>query len=56
MEQEIESLLPESNGYLYRQRVGEMEGNAKSQNGSDETLSISIFKFNKLRVLLYLSS
>ena len=31
MEQEVESLVPESNGYLYQHRVGEMGENAKRQ-------------------------
>ena len=38
MEQEVESLVPVSNGYhsqVYEQRVGEMEENAKSQDGGD---------------------
>ena len=29
MEQEMESLVPVSNGYLYQFKVGEMRGNAK---------------------------
>ena len=32
-----------------------MEENAKIQDGGDKALSISIFKLNKLNVLLYLS-
>ena len=37
MEQEVESLISVPNGYLYqvyRQKVGKMEENAKSQDGS----------------------
>ena len=33
-----------------------MEENAKSQNGGDKTLSISILRLNKLQVLLYFST
>ena len=56
MEQEVESLVPVSKGYLYSvygQRVGEMEKNAKSQNGGYKILSISFLKLNKLIVLFY---
>ena len=50
MEQEVESLIPVSNGYLYqvnRVRFCEMEENAKSQDGSKEMLSISILRLLK---------
>ena len=40
MEQEVESLVPVSNGYIYRYRVGEMGENAERQNGSDRMPSI----------------
>ena len=45
MEQEVESLVPVSNGYLYYnfgQRVGEMKENAKKnpQDTSDKMRSI----------------
>ena len=56
MEQEVESLIPVSNGYLNRQRFGGMEENVKSQEGSDKSLSILILKLNKLHVLLYFSN
>ena len=36
MEQEVESLAPVSNGYHYRQSVGEMEENTKSQHGGEK--------------------
>ena len=41
MEQEVESLVPVSNGYLYslyEQRVDEMEENAKSHDGGYKTV------------------
>ena len=37
MKQEVEFLVPESNGYLYWHRGGEMRENAKSQNDDDRT-------------------
>ena len=52
-EQEVESFIPVSSGYLYYihgQRGGEMEENATSQDGGDKMLSISISKLNKLYV------
>ena len=56
MEHRVESLIPVSNGYLYQvygERVGEMEENTKSQDGSDDKiLSISLLKSIKLIVLL----
>ena len=45
MEQEVEPLVPVSNCYLYRQRVGEMEERAKSQDVGDKMLLISILKY-----------
>ena len=55
MEQEVEYLVPASNGYLYnKHRVGEMEENAKRQDGEDKMLSISHLTFIKLHVLLYI--
>ena len=45
MEQDVKYLVPVSNGYFYRHRVGEMEENAKRQDGGDRTLSISILKW-----------
>ena len=52
MKQEIESVVPMSNCYRrYMGRIGEMEENAKIQDGSNELLSIS--RLNKLNVLLY---
>ena len=37
--------------FIYIERVGEMEENAKQkQDGDDKTLSISILKLNKLHV------
>ena len=56
MEQEVESPVPVSNGYLYKEMVGEIEENAKSQDGGDEMLSILILKLNKLHVVLYFST
>ena len=51
MEEKVESLPSTSNDYLYYgQRVGEMEENAKSQNGSYKTLSISILDLNERHV------
>ena len=46
VEEKVESLVPPSNGYLYkvyRERVGEMEENAKGQDGGNKML-ISIFQ------------
>ena len=43
MEQEVEFLISPSNGYLFYihgERVGEMEENAKSQDGGNKMLSI----------------
>ena len=54
MEQEVEFLGPVSN--VYEQRVGEMEENAKSQDGGDQSLSILVLKLNKLHVLLHFST
>ena len=56
MKEEVESLVPVSNDYLYGQRVGKIEENAKCQDGGDKTLPISILKLNKLHVLLYFST
>ena len=56
MEQEVESLFPVSDGqlyYVYGIRVGEMEENAKSQDGGDNMQSISILKLNKLRFIIF---
>ena len=36
MEREVESLVPGLHNYLYGQRVGEMEENAKSQHGGNK--------------------
>ena len=36
MEQEVEPLVPVSNGYHYGERVDEIEENAKSQNSGDK--------------------
>ena len=47
-------MVPVSNGYLYRCRVGEIGENAKRQNGTNECLLISLLKLNKRHVLLYL--
>ena len=38
--------------FMERERVGEMEENAKSQNGGNKTLSISLLMLIKLNVLL----
>ena len=40
MEQEVEFLVPVSNGYLYQHRVGEMEEKAKRQYGDRRMGSI----------------
>ena len=56
MEQKVEFLVPVSNDYLYRQRVGEMEENAKSQEGGNKMLSVLILKLNKVHVILYFST
>ena len=40
----------------YEGKVGEIEENEKCQDGGDKTLSIMILMFNKLHVLLYLST
>ena len=55
MDEEGESLVPVSNGYIYRCRVGEwrMEDNEKRQDGSDKTLSISILKLNKVHFIIF---
>ena len=60
MEQEVEPLVPASNDclyYVYGQRVGEMEENAKrkAKMTAIKHLSISILKLNKLHVLLHFS-
>ena len=55
MEEDVESLVLPSNGYLYYvygERVGEVEENAKSQDGIDTTPAISLLKLIKLNVLL----
>ena len=48
MRREVESLVPVSNGYLYKHRVGEMGENAKRQKSGDRMLLISFLKFIKL--------
>ena len=56
MEEEVESLGPPPNGYLYGLKVGEMEENAKDQDGGDKAPSILILKFNKRHVLIHFST
>ena len=51
MEQEVGKLVPVSNGYLYRRRVGEVGENAKIQDGNPRILSISLLKLTKVHVL-----
>ena len=54
MEQEIKFMVPLSNGYIYRHRVGELGENAKRLNGINKMLSISLLGlFIKLHSLLY---
>ena len=53
MEQEVESLVPLLNSYLYRCRVGEIGENANKQDGNQRMLSISPIKSIKLHVLLH---
>ena len=46
MEQEVESLIPISNGWfcqVYEQRVGEMQNNAKIQDGGDKNVVDFLF-------------
>ena len=38
---------------VYGERVGEMEENAKSQDGGDKPLLILILMLNKLHVLMH---
>ena len=45
MEQEVESLVSVSNGYLYRYPVGEMKENAKRQDGDHRMLSMYYYIF-----------
>ena len=40
MEQEVEFLVPVSNGYLYQVRVGEMGEKAKGQDGDYRMMSV----------------
>ena len=47
MEQELDSLVPVSNGYLYRHKVGEVGENAKGQNGGNSTVDFN-FKVNQI--------
>ena len=47
MEQEVESLVPVSNGYINGRRGGEMEENAKRHNSDNRILSITLLKLNK---------
>ena len=57
IEGEVEPLVPVSDYYLYVERVGEMEENAKiNQDDGNKMLSISILKLNKLHVLLHFST
>ena len=44
MEQEVEFLVPISNGNLYWSRVGEVGENAERQDGDHRMLSISLLK------------
>ena len=44
LKQEIEFLVPVSNGYLYQHRVGEMLMYAKRQDDDDKTPSISLLE------------
>ena len=53
MEQEVESLVPQSTGYFYRYKFGEPGKNANRQDGGDKTLSISILKSIKLFYYIY---
>ena len=53
MEQEVESLIPVSNGYLYQHRVGEIRENTKRQDGDHRMSVISLLQSIKLQVLLY---
>ena len=39
MEQEVKPLVSVTHGYLYRQRVGDIEEKVKSQDGGDKTLN-----------------
>ena len=55
MDKEVEPLVPVSNDYLYYvygERVGEMDENAKIQDGGDKMQLISLLKLIKLNVLL----
>ena len=53
LEQEVEFLIPVSNGCLYRHSVGE---NAQRQDGGDKAQSVSILKLIKLHDLLCFSA
>ena len=55
MEQEVESLVPVSNDYLYRHSIAEMGENAKWQDGGDRTLANSIFKSIELHTCYVIS-
>ena len=50
MKQEVEFIVPVSNGYIYRHRVGEKGENVKREVSGDKTPSISPLKSIKLHV------
>ena len=57
-QQEVESLVPVSNGYIYWHNVDEMERmpKYKIEHGGDKTLSISILKWTKVHGLPHFST
>ena len=57
LEQEVESIVPVSNDYLYYVYGEKVYKNAKSQDGGDKmVVFFSISGLNKLHVLLYVST
>ena len=59
MEEEVEPLVPPSNGYpywLYGERLGEWKSMQENQDGRDKTPLISTLKLNKLHILLHIST
>ena len=56
LEQEVEFLVPVSNGYLYQHRIGEMGEIETRQDGNHKMPLTSLLWFIEQHALLYFSN